>query len=112
VFPLKDWTVTVIHDKINKLQNNRKLRTDAQLLRLSEAGVNYKQLKIFKPEPAPVGPPSEPPIISESFFFLTSSSFSNDFSKGLMPTNLQREKKEVRIIAANIRKLKSSNNFK
>lgn len=41
-----------------------------------------------KPELALVDvPPSEPIIISESFFLLTSSSFSSDLSKGLIPTN-------------------------
>lgn len=44
-------------------------------------------IKIQKPEFALVeASPVEPTIISDNFFFLTSSSFSNDFSKGLMPT--------------------------
>jgi hypothetical protein len=33
---------------------------------------------------------SEPEIISESFFLLTSSSFSNDLSRGRMPTDYKR----------------------
>jgi len=41
-------------------------------------------------EEAPGTASSEPEIISESFFLLTSSSFSNDLSRGLMPTDYNR----------------------
>lgn len=44
--------------------------------------------KESKPElDTAVETPPEPAIISDSFFLLTSSSFSSDFSKGLMPTD-------------------------
>ena len=36
----------------------------------------------------------DPEIISESFFFLTSSSFSSDLSNGLMPTDYENKNKE------------------
>lgn len=47
-----------------------------------------QKIKRNKPELELVEtPPSELVIISESFFLLTSSSFSSDLSKGLMPTD-------------------------
>lgn len=49
--------------------------------------------KVFTPGPETrPSPPPELPIRSDNFFFLTSSSFSNDLSKGLKPTILKNQK--------------------
>lgn len=74
------------HQMMGQLQREKKGKTHKYTR--DESLNKEKIVSILKPDPATVdAPPPETPIISDSFFRLTSSSFSSDFSKGLMPTD-------------------------